>query len=473
MSNVFASGINVNVNVSDDAVPAGAINVTVLPPRDGNDGADGKSAYKIAVENGFVGTEEEWLESLKGEGSGNADLAVNDPAASGYVKNRTHWVENGMVYVMPVRDYVSDETGGAAPITSPLPDSIVAGAELIVNYNGTDYPAIVSAINYEGFDTLAFGNHGALTGGEMTEDPYAFVVMPEEIVANSGVYAAIFPLDGSTGFTFGIKAEGEVVHKLDEKYLPDSVKVPTITITKQDDNYTVDYPFEDAWAMSENVLQSAIVYVDKDSQWLERLSAASVSKLGALSESGFDIIQIALEPYDDSINHAIRKLCLTWGCFRENGLIRFTGISGHRNLVLMDARSIPDFIAGAGLAANADNKLEIKSGDGLHVTAEGYGFNTLALNTMSETQKGGAKVGDGLEVVDGFLRVKTAKSELLLKDTQTGTVYSIYVASGELMSAVSESNTDQTGITFTDTVTGSKHSLYISNGELIIKEVTE
>ena len=30
-------------------------------------GADGKSAYEIAVENGFVGTEQEWLESLKGE----------------------------------------------------------------------------------------------------------------------------------------------------------------------------------------------------------------------------------------------------------------------------------------------------------------------------------------------------------------------------------------------------------------------
>lgn len=29
-------------------------------------GADGKSAYDIAVDNGFVGTEAEWLESLKG-----------------------------------------------------------------------------------------------------------------------------------------------------------------------------------------------------------------------------------------------------------------------------------------------------------------------------------------------------------------------------------------------------------------------
>ena len=34
---------------------------------DGHDGADGKSAYQIAVDNGFVGTEEEWLESLKAD----------------------------------------------------------------------------------------------------------------------------------------------------------------------------------------------------------------------------------------------------------------------------------------------------------------------------------------------------------------------------------------------------------------------
>ncbi len=33
---------------------------------DGKDGTDGKSAFEIAVENGFVGTKSEWLESLKG-----------------------------------------------------------------------------------------------------------------------------------------------------------------------------------------------------------------------------------------------------------------------------------------------------------------------------------------------------------------------------------------------------------------------
>lgn len=37
----------------------------------GIDGANGKSAYEIAVENGFSGTVEDWLESLKGTAEGN------------------------------------------------------------------------------------------------------------------------------------------------------------------------------------------------------------------------------------------------------------------------------------------------------------------------------------------------------------------------------------------------------------------
>lgn len=37
--------------------------------RNGTDGKDGLSAYEIALKNGFVGTESEWLDSLKGKDS--------------------------------------------------------------------------------------------------------------------------------------------------------------------------------------------------------------------------------------------------------------------------------------------------------------------------------------------------------------------------------------------------------------------
>ncbi len=48
--------------------------------RDGADGKDGLSAYEIALKNGFVGTESEWLESLKGKDGANG----NSPEVSGF-----------------------------------------------------------------------------------------------------------------------------------------------------------------------------------------------------------------------------------------------------------------------------------------------------------------------------------------------------------------------------------------------------
>lgn len=59
-------------------------------PAGGGAGADGKSAYQIAVENGFVGTEAEWLESLKGadgapgtQGPAGADGATGAQGPAG------------------------------------------------------------------------------------------------------------------------------------------------------------------------------------------------------------------------------------------------------------------------------------------------------------------------------------------------------------------------------------------------------
>lgn len=40
-----------------------------IPGTQGRQGEDGKSAYEIAKEHGYTGTEAEWLESLKGTGS--------------------------------------------------------------------------------------------------------------------------------------------------------------------------------------------------------------------------------------------------------------------------------------------------------------------------------------------------------------------------------------------------------------------
>lgn len=47
--------------------------------RGGGGGASGKSAYDIAVDNGFEGSEEDWLESLKGKDGAKGDQGEPGP----------------------------------------------------------------------------------------------------------------------------------------------------------------------------------------------------------------------------------------------------------------------------------------------------------------------------------------------------------------------------------------------------------
>lgn len=41
--------------------------LSVTETLQGKDGSDGKSAYQVALDNGFIGSEQDWLASLKGD----------------------------------------------------------------------------------------------------------------------------------------------------------------------------------------------------------------------------------------------------------------------------------------------------------------------------------------------------------------------------------------------------------------------
>ena len=56
-------------------------------------GADGKSAYEIAVAGGYKGTEAEWLESLKGQGL-NGKSAYELAVEGGYKGTQAEWLES-------------------------------------------------------------------------------------------------------------------------------------------------------------------------------------------------------------------------------------------------------------------------------------------------------------------------------------------------------------------------------------------
>jgi microcystin-dependent protein len=78
---------------------------STVPGPVGPEGADGKSAYQIAVDKGFVGTEEQWLASLKGESGKDADFHIGMIMMT---------AENNMTNLNPKGWYLCDGPSGNA-----------------------------------------------------------------------------------------------------------------------------------------------------------------------------------------------------------------------------------------------------------------------------------------------------------------------------------------------------------------------
>lgn len=72
------------------------LNIAVQVP--GLPGKDGKSAYEVAVERGFVGTVDEWIESLHGQnGSSSEPVSMNFPTVYQMMKARAMKVDSDSI----------------------------------------------------------------------------------------------------------------------------------------------------------------------------------------------------------------------------------------------------------------------------------------------------------------------------------------------------------------------------------------
>ena len=210
----------------------------------GATGADGKSAYEIALENGFVGSETEWLESLRGEigpgvpdggtagqllgktESGTAwidppqsgvqpDWSQNDETQPDYVRNRTHYTETAIVEVLLEISFTSQLLDGSygwmanEPTITELPE---AGEVATVSFDGKEYEC--AAVVMQGI--AVYGN-AAVMGGDDTGEPFVLMSAP-----NSQSSVVCFTDTEPTVHSISVYRKEETVHTLDPKYLPDN-----------------------------------------------------------------------------------------------------------------------------------------------------------------------------------------------------------------------------------------------------------
>ena len=128
-------------------------------------------------------------------------------------------------YILPETSYAVDDSAEMTFIMG-APLALVIGQEYTVNWNGTEYTCTAidsSAVGEVGGYVL--GNIGTMTGGEDTGEPFVLIIPGADIeVTQSGVAAAVIPLDGTSEGTVAIFGMTEVVTPIAKKYLTNVVE---------------------------------------------------------------------------------------------------------------------------------------------------------------------------------------------------------------------------------------------------------
>lgn len=96
-------------------------------------GAKGKSAYQLACENGFKGTQAEWLESLKGK-DGKDGKTVDYHALYTSAKESGE-IESDTTYLQFIQSYIAKtEDGSQTKLLYAIQDSIKSSVSIVVSY---------------------------------------------------------------------------------------------------------------------------------------------------------------------------------------------------------------------------------------------------------------------------------------------------------------------------------------------------
>ena len=162
---------------------------------DGKDGVDGKSAYQIAVEAGYTGTEEEWLASLKGEKGDTGE--AGEPGEKGEKGDRGEKGDTGE----------KGETGAAGKDGTDGKDG-ADGFSPSAKVEKTGSVVTITITDKNGTTTESFTE-----GADVDLTPYATKAFSSVRLGNSGEYMFTASNKSDT-ITFGV--DGGITIEIDK-----------------------------------------------------------------------------------------------------------------------------------------------------------------------------------------------------------------------------------------------------------------
>ncbi len=324
-------------------------------------------------------------------------MLVTDADGETVWEDRTHYAYEELGDVVPKTVFTdSDVTQFGIVIKHRA--ILENGKTYTVIYNGKEYPCTAIEIQakavLENFGVTVpddvmggiLGNQGFFNPSLATSEPFILMMFQGVDHGNgTGEYGYIIPLDDATSGSFAIRGIVKKYKTIDPEYLPKGALVKQITI-ERDGAYsagtiTCDTPFAEAWEMSDNELLSAIVVRSRKDKANMSASAVSVAHMVFL---GMNVLEIYVNDVWDGLEGEFHQTRIMWAATPDGESIGASPIytADHHYLAPL-----------------------IPKDDSFTVAVDGS--RRLGIATMSETIKGGAKVGEGLEVVGDTLNAKT------------------------------------------------------------------
>lgn len=147
----------------------------------------------------------------------------------GHILNRTHYTEEALEEIIPETTVTFGDATSSGRDTGTATGSATQiypayGEMFAIEWNGVKYYSEVRGYTKEdGSFGRGIGNSGMFGGMGYAEYPFLIGFLTEEEAATAGHTYFVWVNDGSTTATFSVGKVGELVHRLDAKYLPENI----------------------------------------------------------------------------------------------------------------------------------------------------------------------------------------------------------------------------------------------------------